>query len=142
MGYCRLGYHKGLNNVSWPHENLSKNEKVIFHLKEEIICKGLYVFKHYYIYKDNTIYFLDFFEIIYQLYQFRGCFSKDTGRNGGRNLGTFTNVTSEYQCQMKCQENEKCEYFVYKKSQFECKLTNKSASPIKRIGHLFGPKYC
>ena len=90
-------------------------------------------------YKD---YFLDFFEIIYQLHQFRGCFIKDTGRNGGRNLGTFTNVISEYQCQMKCQENEECEYFVYKKSKFECKLTNKSASPIKRVGHLFGPKYC
>ena len=101
------------------------------------------IVKHYYLYKDNTVtYFLDFFEIIYQLYQFRGCFLKDTGRNGGRNLGTFTNVTSEYQCQMKCQENEECEYFVYKKSQFECKLTNKSASPIKRVGHLFGPKYC
>jgi len=40
---------------------------------------------------------------------FKGCFSEDTGRNGGKNLGELTTI-SEYQCQTKCQETDKCEF--------------------------------
>ena len=142
VGYCHLGYYKGLDNVSLTHQNLSKDEKPSFHLMEDSKCKGSYVIKYYIVYKDTSIYFSGFLKLSIYYITIQGCFLKDTGRNGGRNFGTFTNVISEYQCQRKCQENDECEYFVFKKSTLECKLTSKSASPIKRVGHLFGPKYC
>ena len=52
VGHCRLGYYKGLNNASLTHENLRKDEKTIFHLKEDSKCKGLYVIKYYIVHKD------------------------------------------------------------------------------------------
>ena len=72
----------------------------------------------------------------------QGCFTKDTRRNGGKNLGEFDNVMSEYHCQAKCQETEDCEYFVYKKHILQCGLTNIGATPTPQSGSLFGPKYC
>ena len=73
---------------------------------------------------------------------FKGCFSEDTGRNGGKNLGELTTI-SEYQCQAKCQETDKCEYFVYKTSQSQCILTSISATTVaNKVGFVFGPKYC
>ena len=58
VGYCHLGYYKGLDNVSLTHQNLSKDEKPSFHLMEDSKCKGSYVIKYYIVYKD--IIFLDF----------------------------------------------------------------------------------
>ena len=87
-------------------------------------------------------YFSTFLNHFLIAFIFKGCFTENTGRNGGKNLGDLTTI-SEYTCQTKCQETDKCEYFVYKTSQSQCILTSKSASPVaNKVGFTFGPKYC
>ena len=72
-----------------------------------------------------------------------GCFDENTGRTKGKNLGLITNVMSAYDCQLKCQETNECEYFVYKESHKECVLTSIGAEPKSdKVGLTFGPKYC
>ena len=50
---------------------------------------------------------------------------------------------SAYDCQLKCQETNECEYFVYKEGHEECVLTSIAAEPVpNKAGQTFGPKYC
>ena len=62
VGYCRLGYYKGLNNASWINDSLSDDEKAIYHLKEYNSFEGLYAIQHQLKYKDinNDLIFLHF----------------------------------------------------------------------------------
>ena len=59
LGYCRLGYYKGLNNASWINDNLSDDQKAMFHIKEYNSFEGLYVIQHQLKYKDiiNHLFF-------------------------------------------------------------------------------------
>ena len=67
------------------------------------------------------------------------------GINGGDILGSthiYNNISDPKQCQMRCQHNLECNYFVLDLINFECFLKRSDAGKIYKLGHISGPKSC
>ena len=67
------------------------------------------------------------------------------GINGGDILGSthiYKNMSDPKKCQMRCQHNLECNYFVLDLINFECFLKRSDAGKIYKLGHISGPKSC
>ena len=73
------------------------------------------------------------------------CFESDRFLYGNRvpDFDWIEDVTNAIACQLMCQQNIACEYFMYTDKNKVCQLIKRPAGvTIKQIGGTIGPKYC
>ena len=78
----------------------------------------------------------------------RGCYYEDATHEGEL-VDRLKNIETAYACQVKCQEHEDCQWFVWKEKNKRCSLRKGDVAILtsswcgkRRKGKVAGPKIC